>query len=157
MKTFTRPVGFKSLGRRKGKRSIEVEFTFSENFNPQTLESVSREEGEVLWNRSGISSTYTVSKNRLSMRLSLFFSLVLVRITSLFLSFAMFGVTAAVLKIGVRWFGNVHRCFCTATITRACARINRSRRLSYWINLIFPFIRARCSASFGNYDDDDEL
>lgn len=88
---------------------------------------VSREEGELLSNRSGISSTY-ISLVKADYPCPCSLSLPLSRsCTSLFLSFGMFGVTAAVLKIGVRWFSNnVHRCFCIATITRACARINRA-------------------------------
>lgn len=130
------------------------------------MESVSGEEGDLSLSLSSLEQIryildlYTVSKNRLSMALayiSLSLSSSFLRVSFyLFPSFATFGVTAAVLKIGVRWFGNVHRCFCTATITRACARINRCKRLSYWINLIFPFVRDRCSTAFGSYDDDEE-
>lgn len=142
MKTFTRPVGFKSSGeaqQRESDPSRSSSLSVKNTFQPSWKVFLGRKEISLslspLSNRSGISSTYIPLvktdypwPSRISLSLSSSFLLVSFY---LFPSFATFGVTAAVLKIGVRWFGNVHRCFCTATITRACARINRCKRLSY--------------------------
>lgn len=142
MKTFTRPVGFKSSGeaqQRESDPSRSSSLSVKNTFQPSWKVFLGRKEISLslssLEQIRYILDLYTVSKNRLSMALayislSLSSSFLLVSFY-LFPSFATFGVTAAVLKIGVRWFGNVHRCFCTATITRACARINRCKRLSY--------------------------